>query len=465
MSKAPVSLSPYNETLSAVTGVKLKSLARQKELLSKHYAEIRKNAAAAASQLQRLEILYKGIKECPVSKGTAWIDIEPVSAMVQQAAQDRSMGDVVLGMWCTRLERSIEQLLKKFEYAYLFDSVLTEWLQTDGNTETSVKGDSKSKDGNESFIHTGRAEGIQQREMIEDMIFSEAKPDLPRFHAFLNKSFAIDGNVDGEGAPKYSQVSKKEKALLKRELERIRQGVKGFGKKLLLYKQVNSSDVENAIMGLLVGDCLGEDKRATCMEIKSSSTILQEIASVINILLRDLKNWKWPEEGVNIRLLRQLNGRYRAYLDEELLTAIFLQFVGIEWSAHFRNTLNRLMKRQDGGWKRPKSALNPKQRELHKHMIEDLDDVEGLTDWRDEMFWENYFMNLLPTSAAAGVRGYNEDLENIAADDIPPELRNRARAHELKQQMLHRIITEVRFARKVHPDKPFTVVHADLKMF
>ncbi|KAL7266232.1 hypothetical protein RUND412_011230, partial [Rhizina undulata] len=456
MSKASTALSPYNETLSAVTGVKLKSLSHQKELLSKHYAEIRKQAAAATSQLQRLEILYKGIKYCPVPKGTGWIDIEPVAAMVQQAAQDRSMGDGVLGMWCTRLETSMEQGLRKFEYAYLFGSVLTEWLQTDGNTKPTVDVGSNSEDGNESFIHTGRVEGIQQREMIEDMIFSEAKPDLPKFRLFLNKLFAIEEDVDGEGTQDYSQVSKKEKALLKRELERIRQGVKSFGKELRLKKEVNSSDVENAIKGLLVGDSLAEDKKATCREIKSSKTILHEIASVINILLRDLNNWKWPEEGVNIRLLRELSGRYRAYLDEDLLTAIFLQFVGIEWSVLFRNSLDNLVEPKDGAWKSPKSPLNPKQRELYKHMVADLDNIEDLTDWRDEMFFEDYFMSLLPCTAG-NVRGYNEDVENMPDEDVSPELRHRASSHELKQQMLHRIITEVRFARKVHPDKPFTV--------
>ncbi|KAL7266113.1 hypothetical protein RUND412_011353, partial [Rhizina undulata] len=81
-------------------------------------------------------------------------------------------------------------------------------------------------------------------------------------------------------------------------------------------------------------------------------------------------------------------------------------------------------------------------------------------DWRDEMFFEDYFMSVLPRTAA-NIRGYNEDVENMPDEDVSPELRQRAGSHE----MLHRIVTEARFARKVHPDKPFTVVHADLKMF
>jgi len=67
-------------------------------------------------------------------------------------------------------------------------------------------------------------------------------------------------------------------------------------------------------------------------EMKSSTAVISEIKSVINLLLRNLSNWKWPEDGVNMVLRRALNGKYRCYLQEDVLTAIFFEFIGLQWA-------------------------------------------------------------------------------------------------------------------------------------
>jgi hypothetical protein len=55
--------------------------------------------------------------------------------------------------------------------------------------------------------------------------------------------------------------------------------------------------------------------------------ILEEVASVLNMHLNRIDTWSWPEEGVAVEMRRALNGKYRFFMDEELLLVIFF---GIE---------------------------------------------------------------------------------------------------------------------------------------
>jgi hypothetical protein len=52
--------------------------------------------------------------------------------------------------------------------------------------------------------------------------------------------------------------------------------------------------------------------------------ILEEVASVLNMHLSRIGTWSWPEEGVAVEMRRALNGKYRFFMDEELLLVSFL---------------------------------------------------------------------------------------------------------------------------------------------
>src|SRR5205807_2565655 len=78
----------------------------------------------------------------------------------------------------------------------------------------------------------------------------------------------------------------------------------------------------------------------------------------LTILLHNLGDWRWPEEGLTLRSLWTRN-KWRPYLDEELLTLLFLQLVGLRWGMHLRelfddhlNTADGVFPQPEEGWRR-----------------------------------------------------------------------------------------------------------------
>lgn len=92
-------------------------------------------------------------------------------------------------------------------------------------------------------------------------------------------------------------------------------------------KVIRSYDVETSIKGLLQENLLSARRLSALKEIKDNEVFHAEIASVMNIMLTDIDDWCWPEEGVLVEFRRQLNGKFRAFMDEDLMSALFLQWV------------------------------------------------------------------------------------------------------------------------------------------
>lgn len=44
---------------------------------------------------------------------------------------------------------------------------------------------------------------------------------------------------------------------------------------------------------------------------------------------------------------RQLNGKYRIKMDEDILQAILLHYVGVSWSVHFKSEFKYLIYRDE----------------------------------------------------------------------------------------------------------------------
>ena len=72
-----------------------------------------------------------------------------------------------------------------------------------------------------------------------------------------------------------------------------------------------TGDVKNAIQGLLASGLMNEDKRTTLKAFEENPTVLDEVASVLNMRMASLDSWSWPKEGIVVEFRRHLNGKYR----------------------------------------------------------------------------------------------------------------------------------------------------------
>ena len=90
---------------------------------------------------------------------------------------------------------------------------------------------------------------------------------------------------------------------------------------------------------VIQNDLFIPEKVATLREFMTNDAVAQEVADVLNRRLAQIDAWSWGTAGVPLEMRQQHNGKYRVLMDEDILDALFLQFIGIKWSVKFKNIL------------------------------------------------------------------------------------------------------------------------------
>jgi uncharacterized protein with NRDE domain len=90
------------------------------------------------------------------------------------------------------------------------------------------------------------------------------------------------------------------------------------------------SSLRSCIRGLLTEDLLSEEKQDVLKYFEQNKVALTEIADVLNMRYADLQNWDWhADEGIPVLPRQQLNGKYRIWIDDDVLQTIFVQYIAV----------------------------------------------------------------------------------------------------------------------------------------
>ena len=82
-------------------------------------------------------------------------------------------------------------------------------------------------------------------------------------------------------------------------------------------------------------------------EFLTNDIVLTEIADVLNMRFKDLREWSWEAEGgLFYEPRRQLNEKYRIMMDEDILQAIFIHLIGVTWSVELKRSFRTLVARK-----------------------------------------------------------------------------------------------------------------------
>ena len=73
------------------------------------------------------------------------------------------------------------------------------------------------------------------------------------------------------------------------------------------------------------------------------------MSDVLNIEIDGLDSWNWGDEAIPLEIRRALNGKYRVYMDEEIMQALLLHFIGIKWAVHIKAVFTTFF--HSGAWK------------------------------------------------------------------------------------------------------------------
>ncbi|KAG2175273.1 hypothetical protein INT44_007761 [Umbelopsis vinacea] len=171
---------------------------------------------------------------------------------------------------------------------------------------------------------------------LEKRVFEAGHINSNAYKAFLDKNFDKK-NVAGELA-----------------LDTIREDMEFFCEQLLR-TTVSVSGLKDCVEGLLGCDLLNLEKQATLRQLKESDPHLEDLATLLSSRIKAVRYWNWPEKGVYVDVRRSIERRYRAFLDEDIITALFLQYIGAQFAV--------CMKKENGN---PKNAtVNIKNSLIH----------------------------------------------------------------------------------------------------
>ncbi|EHK98414.1 hypothetical protein M7I_5789 [Glarea lozoyensis 74030] len=390
-----MSSSVFSETLQEITTTKLSELSRRRTIFEDQKASVVAASQAQPDQKLRLAILSDGLKQCfavktakrkrgdrrggpgSIIRGSTddpslEILLKNFDRFSEQARYDPSISARIMDDWEITLKKRLDVQSLKYQYAALYETI-----------ESPVKTSETQTQPRDS----SRAEW-------EELVFADFKTDETKISSYLGNLFGKNGTND--------QAIK--------ALEKLRKDVEAFEISMSVPGQINNVNLKWAINGLLSAGLLSEEKNTVLRDFLSSTVILTEVADVLNMRMSSLHTWSW-ETDVPIEQRRHVTGAFHMYIDEDLLQAIFLQYIGVKWSVFFKNAFISFSKHEDvwTSLRQPVSSTDLKRREYFLGKQSKKPSVQAK---RQKLYKSRFFMSQLPSdlygSGTANAQGEEE---------------------------------------------------------
>ena len=361
-----------------------------------------------------------------------------IRQFLEQSRHESSVPLAMLQGWQTTFQQALNVPSRKYEHASLFGRLVIEWL---GKGEESALSDATGS-SQDHFEPLGRKEMYDQRREWESIVFAEGSTSNPAAtKVYLTSVFGS---------------TSKAKKMVKDPLENLRECMRTF--KLGTF---DVSALQTCMTALLETGMLSKEKEKALGNLRNNSAILQEVVDVLNMQIEALESWSWGEEGIPVNVRRALNGKYRVYMDEELLQALLLQFIGMKWAVHFRATFKAFF--NSGAWRQSseKSLDGLARRKRRRFLGQEHADKQSIRNKRRETYQDDYFMSQLPRRFKDTNDEYSEDTNNGYSEVSPNDDVKSPIA--IKQSLLHLISTELLLSARLN--RSTTVFQSDFKWF
>lgn len=436
------------EALKSITATKIRELSKQRSLFDSRRNDILSAANNARDLRSKAQILLEGVTRLKGHSDDAFdkddmdeglasspSEIEDgsdrathinIRRFLLQSQYDPSVSEQSLKDSIAYLEKEIGYFAAKHQHVWFYSELVTEWL-------TDLDDFAESPD----LQQVGRAEMHEQRATWESYVFNAGAADADSIRNYLERLF---------GKTTLSQQA----------LQELRERIKKFGTEFATKKTwLTVDDLDWVSNSLLRADLLSREKTGILKEFMASGDVAQEVADVLNMRLASLDTWEWPAEGVPVEMRRQLNGKYRVYMDEDILDGLLLQYVGVKWAVAFRSAFDAFLNSR--AWGSLQEHVPKREMERRRYFRDDRGKSYGssVNDYRLETYKNNYFMTQLPTSVEKGVPEYGEEASE--ADT------GAKTALDTKHSLLHMLVTESIIHRTLYGQ--FTAIRSDFRYF
>lgn len=418
------------QSMHNITTTKLAALSEQHQAYEAVKRLIINDVASKSSQSEKVRVLLDAFTKHNVATPTN-ISTANIRRFWEQSRHDPSISRKSLHEWQSTMEQALVVPSRKYEHASLFGRLVMEWLGNPNDTLTSATG----SESGDSFEQIGRKEMYEQRKEWESLVFAKG-------------SKIRDADIDTHLNKVFGSTTKSKK-MLKTPLEILQESMKKF--KL---GRFDAENLKESMKGILVTDLLSESKRKALGDFRNSPMILQEMADVLNMQIDALKSWSWGTEPVPVELRRALNGKYRVYMDEEIVQALLLHFIGMKWAIHMKTVFISFF--HSGAWRQSsRKSLDRAARKRRQDYGLSTQDKDNVRYERRDKYQNDYFMVQLPESFSNTSDEYNDQEESENGDMKNPMA--------TKQSLLHLISTETLINTRLHGS--FSILQSDFRWF
>ncbi|KAI9712052.1 MAG: hypothetical protein M1820_001761 [Bogoriella megaspora] len=441
-------------TLNYVTVRKLEKVAKQRESFQKCKSEILNAVKAQPRPEEKLQALIDTYEKSQIGVRLNFNSPKNLKIFLEQARDDASISSTSINKWLLEFEQELDIQGAKYDYACLFGQLVTEATDNSNAEESKLRSldaadaedvsSSGDTDSNVSFMEVGRQEMHDQRREWEQYSFLQRLTDQKAIEKYLDELFG---------------GTTKAKKLVKTPLQNLRESFHKFDDNVKL--GFNVSVLNECIDGVLTSGLFIGAKRAALAELKGRDAALSEIADVLNMELNTLDSWNWSTSPITLTMRKQLNGKYRVFMDEEIYEALFLHHIGAHWAVHMKDTFKRFF--HSGAWLQTNfKTMSKRDRARRSYFLADAmtnsygedNDVRNI---RRRMYQDDFFMTQLPSSVKESPREYaNMEWESDS------EVREKSPL-EIKQKLLHLATTEMLLNTKLYGQ--FTILQSDFKWF
>ncbi|KAI1130400.1 hypothetical protein F5Y10DRAFT_236031 [Nemania abortiva] len=440
--------SVLSQTMQSISLTKIRELEKQRNRY-----ESRKNEVLSAAEehpndiRKRITQLLQGVKKLCEASLTNDSRVRNIDLWLQQSSYDPSVPFQMLQSYEALLRSKLEVQSRKLSIGYLWSRLVTEWMNSSTPMSEAPDSDDESSDADRQEKH------LQELcDKFEKVVFTPLETDEAKIEEYMENLFS------GDEAAKALRSLRRHISLYELDSD----------------EPFNRDTLRWCINGLLAEDLLSDEKQNILREFLESPVVLDEIADVLNLRIADFDNWSWEagEQGIPVLPRPQLNGKYRIWMDEDVLQAIFIHYVGIKNCVELKKALTKFLDSREGTWDwtagKNMSSVDRMRYEYFAGRRMTYDSTVGTT--RSDLYRDSFFLSQLPTSVTT--IGKNRAYANDGAaqeDDEDEDERSKQRnekANEnvnIKQKLLRTLATEAMVNRTLYGEA--AVVQSDLQWY
>ncbi|KAM0186540.1 hypothetical protein ACHAPI_011669 [Fusarium lateritium] len=424
-----------SQTLGGITHTKISELGKQRTIYESRKDKVLGQANEESDRVARINLLLEGVKilNPEAFKSPA---VENIKHWLSQSKYDVSVPNEFMQSHEDLLRSHLEVPSRKLALGHLYARLITEWMSS------SVSGHPASEE--ESFeVLDRQKERLQQLcDKFERVVFEPLETDQGPIDFSLYALFY--GNKDEESIKSFGEL----RDTIGNSCRQI------FGQKA----PFDSMTLKWCINGLLAEDLLSDEKQAILRDFLEKPAVLGEIADVLNMRFSNIDSWEWDagEHGIPVLPRQQLNGKYRIWMDEDVLQAILIHYIGIRCCVDLKAALVTFINSPKSMWKW-RTGPEPSRDEIHRrryYMNRGSTSNSNVNTERKRQYKSTFFMSQLPESVETiGSGGYSDS----------PEEQEKSQKPNIKQRLLQTLATEAIIHKSLKDE--VAMVQTDLEWF